>query len=622
MNKVKILKERIGGIKIGRVFGVVSKEILNVLVKGSFLLAALAFAGGIAICQDQQASFKTVNGTTRPNSSDKSDWSRSNLDKVIAPVFINKMAEFYVAGAAISIVKDGQLRYARGFGYSDVFAQKRVKADKTIFRIGSVTKTMTGAALLQLVDRGKVNLDADVKTYLTNVRIENDYSKAVKVKHLLTHTGGFDQFGYGRHVSRREDEISLEKFLKSDLKTIRQPGGLSCYDTYGITLAGHLVEKLSGLSYEEYLTKHIFDPLGMYRSNIYPHKALKSDVAVGYGFTGTWNREGWEFMNTAPASTVNSTVTDMSQYMIMLLNDGELNGKRILSKKVARSMLIRQQTNDPRLPGYGYTFWEDHKYGVTAFSHGGSMSGFGSLIFLIPEENFGVFIAYNQESSRLANVVVKTLVDKFFAHRKFKREARPEIKIDVSRYTGNYANNLYNHSRPDRGGWQMRTTNVVAGENPGQMKFLGVTWTAIEPLVFQRKGGEPLVFREDRNGKVTHMLWRQNVYEKLSEKDIAAYKEASKPKPVAIEQSVLERYAGRYKTSEGVVGVRSGKGFLEIEIPGRGVQKLLASSNTTFFSPERPVRLVFQVDSSGKIIRSALRAGNAFIQLVKIEDPK
>ena len=373
--------------------------------------------------------------------------------------------------------------------------------------------------MLQLVDQGKVNLNADVKTYLSDVRIENRFSKAVTVRDLLTHTASFDQFGYGRHVSKREDEKSLGDFLKNDLTVIREPGNLSCYDTYGITLAGHLVEKLTGLTYEEYLTKHVFDPLEMHRSNIYPHKSLARDTAIGYGFTGSWNAERWEFMNTAPASTVNSTVTDMSRYMIMLLNGGEFDGKRLLSEKLTRAMLKRQHTNDPRLAGFGYTFWEDTGFGITAFSHGGSMTGFGSLLYLVPEENFGVYIAYNQESSRLANVVVKTLVDKYFTNLKIQRKTKPKIDLDVEQFTGTYANNLYNQSRPDRGGWQMRTTKVETTDKSGEVKFRGAIWNAVEPTVFQRKDGELLVFRKDRDGKITHMLLRQEVYEKLSDKE-------------------------------------------------------------------------------------------------------
>ena len=613
------MKVRVGGVEKR-----MKKQIFGRGVSKAAILVLLGLVSQTALGQSYRVTGEPPKPQNyhNPSNTDAADWSRTNLDKLLAPVFINKMADFYVAGAAISIVKDGELKYARGFGYSDVFAQERVKADRTIFRIGSVTKTLTGLALLQLVDQGKVDLNADVRTYLSDVRIDNKYSKPVTVRHLLTHTASFDQFGYGRHVSKREDEKSLADFLKNDLTVIREPGVLSCYDTYGITLAGHLVEKITGLSYEEYLTKHIFDPLEMHRSNIHPHKSLARDTAIGYGFTGSWNPERWEFMNTAPASTVNSTVTDMSRYMITLLNGGEFNGKRLLSEKLTRVMLERQHTNVSRLVGFGYTFWEDRKFGIAAFSHGGSMTGFGSLLYLVPEENFGVYITYNQESSRLANVVVKTLVDKFFAHRKIKRQNRARIDADVEQFTGTYANNLYNHSRPDRGGWRMRTTEVTATDKNGELKFGGSVWQAVEPLVFQRDDGELLVFRKNRDGKISHMLLRQDVYERLSDKDIQAYKEASKPKVVKIEQKILERYAGDYKTPEGTIAIRSAAGYLEIVIPGREVQKLYPNSETSFFSTDRPVRLVFQVDSSGKVLSAVFRAGNSGFQLVKVEGKK
>ena len=152
-----------------------------------------------------------------PAQESEDPWSRERLDALLAPVFINKMADYYVAGAAVAVVKDGQLAYMRGFGYSDIFAQKRVDPDRTIFRIGSVTKTMTGVALLQLVDRGLVDLEADVNHYLTDFRIEENDFEPIRVKHLLSHTAGFDQFGYGRHATSEDTVIPMGKFLEDDL---------------------------------------------------------------------------------------------------------------------------------------------------------------------------------------------------------------------------------------------------------------------------------------------------------------------------------------------------------------------------------------------------------------------
>jgi len=220
--------------------------------------------------------------------------------------------------------------YEGGFGRREVFHEIPVDASKTIWRIGSITKVVTGVAVMQLVDRGLLALDADVNQYLTAFKIPTPFGEPIRVRHLLTHTAGFDQVGLGRHAESKADVRSMEAFLNEYLQPIREPGKVSSYDTYGITLAGYLVAQRSGLSYEEYLARNIFQPLAMHRSGITVPEALQNDVAIGYGFAGSWEAEPWEFMNTDPASSVNATVGDMANFMIMLLEDGRFEGRQIL----------------------------------------------------------------------------------------------------------------------------------------------------------------------------------------------------------------------------------------------------------------------------------------------------
>ncbi len=448
-------------------------------------------------------------------SGEQISWNQQGLDELLAPVFINKMADFYVAGAAISIVKDDRLVYTRAFGKRDVFAEVPVVADRTLFRIGSVTKTITGVAVMQLVDRGLLDLDADVNAYLSEFKIDDRFDEPVRVRDLLTHTAGFDQLGTGRHEEKGEDVRPLGEFLAENLVRIRPPREVSCYDTYAITLAGYLIEELSQLGYEAYLKRNLFEPLRMQRTNVYVPESLKSDVAVGYEFRGEWFPQRWEFMNTDPASTVNSTVTDMANYMRMLLNGGEFEGRQVLSRRSTEAMLSRQYGNHPELPGYGLTFWEDTAYGVDAFSHGGSMTGFGSYLYLVPAENLGVFVAFSQESGRLADQVISRLVATALKDKVRKPEIRPRFSggIELSRFTGSYADNMYNHSNPGQG-WRRRPFELEA-DGKGNLVFNQRPAHPVAPLIFQRDDGLLLVFRENAVGEITHLLVRQTVYERL-----------------------------------------------------------------------------------------------------------
>ena len=453
---------------------------------------------------------------TRPAEGlERSLLNAATLDSIVRPIFIDHMADRYIAGAAISIVHDGRIVYEGGFGRREVFHEIPVDPDRTIWRIGSITKVLTGVAVMQLVDRGLLDLDAPVNDYLTGFQIPDTYDEPVRVRHLLTHTAGFDQIGLERHVSSREEVRPLSEFLEQYLGRIRPPDVISTYDTYGITLAGYLVEKVSGLSYEDYLKRHILEPLDMHRSGILVPPALEGDVATGYGFAGHWEAARWEFMNTDPASTVNSTVTEMARFAIMLLEDGRYDGRRVLSEASARAMLTRQWTNHPDQPGYGYTFWEDRSYGIPAFSHGGSMEGYGSLLYLVPEHDLGVFIAYNQESGSLPNVVLTGLVDALFPGRPDGPELRPRLTeaVDVSRFTGTYANSMHHHTNPAEG-WRRQPFELEV-DAEGRLVFQGEPAFPVGPLAFQRDDGLLITFRENERGEIVYMFVNQTVYEKL-----------------------------------------------------------------------------------------------------------
>jgi len=437
------------------------------------------------------------------------------LDAIVRPAVINKMADRYVAGAAVTVVHEGAVVYQAGFGRREVFKEIPVDAGRTIWRIGSITKVLTGAAIMQLVDRGLLSLDADVNTYLTDPRVPATLPEPVRIRHLLTHTAGFDQIGLGRQVRSMQEVRPLGDFLRENLIRIRRPGVVSTYDTYAITLLGHLIEKISGLSYEAYLQQHLFQPLEMHRSFIAVPPALAGDVAIGYGFAGTWEAERWEYMNTPPASSVNATVGDMANFARMLLEGGRFNGRQVLSEKSARAMLTQQFTNHPDHPGFSFTMFEDRSFGVPAFSHGGSMTGFGAFLYLIPQYRLGVFTASNQDSGTIGQAVTAALVDALFpghgpARAKLPRPAAP---VSLTRFVGRYANNMYHHTDPTRG-WRINPIELKA-DAEGRLVFAGAPAYPVGPLAFQRDDGLLLSFVEDGQGGISHFVVNQMLFERL-----------------------------------------------------------------------------------------------------------
>ncbi|NIU59138.1 MAG: serine hydrolase, partial [Phycisphaerae bacterium] len=162
-----------------------------------------------------------------------------------------------------SVVKDGELFFAKGYGYADLEKDIPVDPEQTIFSIGSVGKTFTWTAVMQLVEQGKLDLDADVNTYL-DFRIPDTYPQPIAIKHLLTHTSGFEEVWIGSVVLDASDQVPPREWLISHMAArMRPPGDCAAYSNFNAMLAGYIVSRVSGQPYEQYIQEHILDPLGM-----------------------------------------------------------------------------------------------------------------------------------------------------------------------------------------------------------------------------------------------------------------------------------------------------------------------------------------------------------------------
>jgi len=220
-------------------------------------------------------------------------------------------------------------------------------------------------------------------------------------------------------------------------------------------------------------------------------------------------------MNTAPASTVNAAAVDMANFARMLLGGGRFNGRQVLSERSVRAMMTQQFTNHPDQPGYGYTLFEDRSFGVPAFSHGGSMAGFGAFLYLVPAQRLGVFVASNQDSGVIGETATAAIVDALFPGHPSARAKRARLTtpVPLERFVGRYANSMYHHTDPSRG-WRINPTELTA-DAEGRLVFAGVPAYPVGPLTFQRDDGVLLSFIENPNGEIARFVINQVVFERL-----------------------------------------------------------------------------------------------------------
>jgi CubicO group peptidase (beta-lactamase class C family) len=436
----------------------------------------------------------------------------AGLAALMDPVFAKGMAEERIPGAAFVLVQDGRIVLAKGFGRADVTSARAVSPDETIFPIASISKVFTATAVMQLADRGRLDLDADVNRYLTSVRVPATYPQPVTPAQLLSHTAGLDEIP-GRRVRSKAELLPLGRFLADRLIRVHPPGEVTSYSSYGIALAGLLVESVSGLPYEEYLRRNIWQPLGMTRTFITVPSSLSGHLATAYELDQEkLVRIPYEIYQTPPTSSIVSTVDDMARFMIAHLQNGRFGKARILSDGAAARMHRQQATMHPLVPGFSLGFQMDDTNGRRILEHGGDIGGFSSLMTLLPDEGVGFFTVHHLESSNLRFDVRRAILDRYFPDERPLRvpTPRPEAAERLRRFAGTYRANNFCHSCPD-GGPNVQDFEVKANDD-GTITVWDDRWVEVSPLYFVRADGRKhLGFAEDKSGRIVALTagsWR------------------------------------------------------------------------------------------------------------------
>lgn len=471
---------------------------MRITKKGVFISGYIWLASWV--CQAQNGSY----GVT-------------DLERKIDSLISVRMSSDHIPGVAFILIKDGKILLKKGYGYARLGATKQaVDPDSTIFRIGSITKTFTATALLQLIDQKKVGLHRDVNTYLKSIQIPATFDKPVTPFHLLSHSAGFDELGKGRVVFDKTELIPLATFLKGRLVRVRPAGIVPAYSTYGIAVAGLLVEELSKLPLELYFKKNIWQPLGMTMTCLEIPAHLQSYVALGYEYeNGTNIAQPWEWYHTFPASSINSTVADMGKYMQMHLNGGIFDKNVMLSAELAAKMQTQQISVHPKVDGFGLGYYAKKWPGATTFDHGGDMLGFSSYMLLSQAENLGVFIVHHHENASLRRDVIAAIMQHF--HPTWVNSVPQEtshVAVTASSFAGEYRWLSTCITCPDAD--KPRPSKLTANAD-GTLSGFGRTFIQIEPLLFKSTDGERTMgFRKNKAGRIQYMsLGNVNVFEKI-----------------------------------------------------------------------------------------------------------
>jgi CubicO group peptidase (beta-lactamase class C family) len=300
-----------------------------------------------------------------------------------------------IAGAVVAVVKDGQIVTERGFGYSDVAKRTPVDPKLTLFRPGSVSKLITWTAVMQQVEQGKIDLDADVNQYL-DFKIPARDGKPVTMRNLMQHVAGFEEQAKGI-LSNDPKFLRFEQLLKQWVpQRVFAPGTTPAYSNYGASLAGYIVQRVSGESFDDYLDKHIFAPLDMQHSSFRQPLPENLVPLMSKGYTEASDPpKPYEFIGPAPAGSLASSGEDMAHFMIAHLQNGEYHGNRILKAETAEMMHNSPLTILPPLNRMELGFFETNVNGREVIAHLGDTGSFHTSLHLFLKENVGFYVSFN-----------------------------------------------------------------------------------------------------------------------------------------------------------------------------------------------------------------------------------
>lgn len=414
-----------------------------------------------------------------------------------------QMAAENIVGAAAAVVHQGELAFAKGYGYADMEQRLPVEADRTLFFVGSDGKLLTWTAVMQLVEKGKVDLHADVNNYL-DFEIPPAFDAPVTLHHLMTHTAGFEEEFNSLFRSGPEEILPLREHLVRFMPArVYPPGRVSAYSNYGTALAGYIIERVSGQSFEVYLLEHILKPLAMDNSLIgsRPQSGQIDRAAKGYRTQGG-KRTGVDFEWTAsvPCAPLHTTVVDMSRFMLAHLNGGCAKSGCILKEDTLRLMHSSQFAHHPDMTGFAYGFLEMQINGRRMLWHLGESPSFITILALSPEEQLGVLVTYNTSPADARGILVK-FMEAFFPVQLPVSETPvlPGWKERAAAFNGVYVEARSAHTSPQIAARYLKAVPVRIDQ--GRLVFNRWQFRETQPGLFYQVGGErKLAFKADENG--------------------------------------------------------------------------------------------------------------------------
>lgn len=419
-----------------------------------------------------------------------------------------------IAGAVVVVVKDGSVLFAKGYGYSDVKKKTPVSAETTLFRPGSVSKLFGWTAVMQLKEKGKLDLDRDINEYL-DFKIPATQAKPITLRDLMTHRPGFEEAVKDLFVAKAPDMNPLKSYLEPHIPArIFPPGTTPAYSNYGSALTGYIIERVSGKPFAKYIEDEILKPLGMTHSTFTQPLPAALQPLMSKGYTVASGDPGeFELVNAAPAGALSSSGGDMANFMIAHLQDGHFQDFQLLQPETAREMHSPQKGWIEGLNAMCLGFYEENRNHHRIISHAGDTIYFHSDLHLILDAGVGFFVSYNSGGRRASNnrvILWENFLDRYFPA-ELPKDAAFKPNNEAAKLAGQYLVSR----RGENGILRLLFMLLEMSVKPEGDGVITVSefkdwnehpkrWKQIRPLVYREVGGQELIgFVRDSAGKLT-----------------------------------------------------------------------------------------------------------------------
>jgi len=549
--------------------------------------------------------------------------------------FVKKsMEEWKVPSVAISIVKNGKVILSKGYGFRDIKKKLEV-TPKTLFAIGSCTKAFTAVATGILVDEGKLDWDKPVREYLPFFKLHDPFtSERITPRDLLCHRCGLprhDLMWYNSSCSR-EELIRRLRYLEpsQDFRYKWQ------YQNLMFVVAGYLIEKITGKTWEEFIRERIFKPLGMMNSNFSVEDSKKSpDFALPY-----LEKDGKvieipfrNIDNVGPAGSINSNVEEMAKWIMLNLNKGKYNGKQIISESAISQIHSPQMVISQPIK-YDELFYSTYGMGwvITAYrghlmlQHGGGIDGFTALVSFMPKDKIGIVILTNLSGTPLTSIIAYNIYDRLLgldqipwnerikeevkkakeqtekAKKEKDKDRKPNTKPShpLEDYTGEYENPGYGIIKIEKEG-----ENLKATYNSITYKLTHYHYDVFELKNELFEITKKVSFFMDKKGNINSL----SIQLEPSVKDIVFTRI---PEKKLREESFLRQFIGKYELNGLILTVYlKGKNKLILVVPGQPEYELVPYRGTEFnLKNFEGYSVEFKRDKSGKVISMIIKQPN------------